>query len=123
MLVSLPVAAVQASPITLNFSGMLLPGFVTASSSSGNGNWDNRAFSGSVSFDPATAAYDITNPEGTFHHSNDNYDVPHPYVPWMLTTLNLPDGVVVSGNDSAQFNSLIQVRVPGRGGNSVSGRV
>jgi hypothetical protein len=28
---------------------------------------------------------------------------------WMSTTLNLPDGIVVSGNDSAQFNSLIQL--------------
>lgn len=106
LLASLPVAAAQASPLEIDFKGTLLAGFV-AISPSGAVNWDDRAFSGSFVFDSATAANDVTNPDGTYHFSNDNYAVPNGL--WMSTTLNLPDGVVKSGDGSTQFNSLIQL--------------
>jgi hypothetical protein len=61
-------------------------------------------------FDPATAAYDVINPDETYYFSNDNYAVPQPV--WMFTTLNLPSGVVQSGNDSAQFSSLMPDKLP-----------
>ena len=71
-------------------------------------DWDNRAFSGTFIFDPATAAYGGTNSAGTAQLSGDNYAMPED-LPWMLTTLKLPKGVVASGDDSVQFSSLIEL--------------
>jgi hypothetical protein len=107
LLATLPAGVVQASPLEVVFCGTLQPGFI-AISPRRTLNWDNREFSGIFVFDPATAAYDVTNPEGTYHFSNDNYAAPQ-QVPWMLTTLRLPNGVVASGNEASQFNSLIQL--------------
>ena len=99
-----PVGIVQASPIRMDFSGTILPGAFATTYSGGSpvvGNWDNRPFSGSFVFDPATALNDYINPELTHHFSNDG----HPSAPWMLTTLSMPDGVVVSGDHLTEFQS------------------
>ena len=71
LLATLSAGAVQASPLEIVFCGTLQPGFI-AISPRRTLNWDNRAFSGTFIFDPATAAYDVTSPDGTYHFSNGN---------------------------------------------------
>ena len=96
-----PIA--QAQPLEVVFTGTLSPGFVAILPSGAVVNWDGLPFSGRFVFDPATAN-DVINPEGTYHFSGDSGAVL-----WMSTTLKLPNGIVQSGNDSAQFGSLIQL--------------
>jgi hypothetical protein len=97
------VSAAPAAPVTLSFTGIIQPGSFTYDGQTDiEGDWDGEPFSGQITFDPLTT---VVSTDNSTYQLNASYSAPA----LMSISLNLPDGVVVSGDNMSAPAYLMEI--------------